>query len=83
MIKGSTQAKKPDGPHKFFNLQKIIEATQIQPDKVYNNFKGVYSSLTNEERKQIATALMMPVQKIFEGLGMVVSFSKLPENGNG
>lgn len=63
--------------HKFFNLQKIIKVTGIQNDKVYNNFKGAYNSLTDAEKKQIATCLMGPVKNIFERLGMAVSFSKL------
>jgi hypothetical protein len=65
--------------HKFFNLQKIIKVTGIQPDKVYNNFKDKYNSLTDAEKKQIATCLMLPVKNVFERLGMSVSFSKLPE----
>jgi hypothetical protein len=63
--------------HKYFNLQKVIEQTCIQPDKIYNNMKGLYNSLTLEERKQIATCLMIPVANIFERLGMKVTFSPL------
>lgn len=67
--------------HKFFNLQSIIEVTKIQEDKVYNNFKGVYNSFTNEEKKRIATCLMIPTVTVFESLGMRVTFSKLESNG--
>lgn len=86
MIKGSVRAAAPDAlneadAHKFFNLQRVIEATRIQPDKIYNNMKGVYSSLSPEEHKQIATCLMSPVRNFFARLGMHVSFSKLPDNG--
>jgi hypothetical protein len=63
--------------HKFFNLQSIIEVTGIQTDKVYNNFKGVYNSFTPEEKKRIATCLMIPTVSLFERLGMKVTFSKL------
>jgi hypothetical protein len=65
--------------HKFFNLQKIIKVTGIQPDKVYNNFKDKYNSLTIDEKKQIATCLMLPVKNVFERLGMVVSFAPTQE----
>jgi hypothetical protein len=87
MVKGSTTLIKPDGlqsdqAHKYFNLQRIISDTGIQNDKLYNNMKGAYNSLTKDERKQIATCLMGPVKNIFERLGMVVSFSKLPDNGS-
>jgi hypothetical protein len=67
--------------HKFFNLQSIIEVTGIQEDKVYNNFKGVYNSFTNEEKKRIATCLMIPTVSVFERLGMKLTFSKLDQNG--
>jgi len=67
--------------HKFFNLQSIIEVTHIQEDKVYNNFKGAYNSLTPEEKKRIATCLMIPIVSVFERLGMKVTFSKLDTNG--
>jgi len=67
--------------HKFFNLQSIIEVTGIQEDKVYNNFKGVYNSFTPEEKKRIATCLMIPAVSVFERLGMKVTFSKLDQNG--
>jgi hypothetical protein len=63
--------------HKFFNLQSIIEVTGIQEDKVYNNFKGVYNSFTPEEKKRIATCLMIPAVSVFERLGMKLTFSKL------
>lgn len=68
-------------PHKFFNLQSIIEVTGIQTDKVYNNFKGVYNSLTPDEKKRIATCLMIPTASVFETLGMKVTFAKLEANG--
>jgi hypothetical protein len=64
--------------HKFFNLQKIIKVTGIQSDKVYNNFKDKYNSLTTSEKKQIATCLMLPIKDVFERLGMAVTFSPLP-----
>jgi len=67
--------------HKFFNLQSVIEVTGIQEDKVYNNFKGVYNSFTPEEKKRIATCLMIPTVSLFERLGMKVTFSKLDING--
>lgn len=79
MVKGSTRLKSEEDnrPHKYFNLQKVIEQTRLNSDKVYNNFKGLYSSLNDEERKQIATCLMGPTKAMFERLGMSVSFSKL------
>jgi hypothetical protein len=64
--------------HKFFNLQRVITETKIDQDKVYNNFKGEYKSLSPEEGKQIATCLMRPVQDIFARLGMRVKFEPMP-----
>lgn len=69
----------PQPAHKYFNLQMILKTTRLNPDKVYNNFKGAYNSLSPEEKKQIATALMIPTKEMFARLGMDVSFSKLAD----
>jgi hypothetical protein len=66
-------------PYKFFNLKRAAVATGIDQYKVYNNFKGEYTSLTPEENKRIATALMMPTREVFARLGMIVSFTKIPD----
>jgi hypothetical protein len=81
MVKGTTIVKPEDidEAHKYFNLQRVISDTRIQSDKVYNNMKGAYNSLSGDERKQIATCLMGPVVNLFKRLGMQVSFSKLQE----
>lgn len=81
MVKGPTKMIKvedttTDDDRRYFNLQKVANTTKIQQDKIYNNFKGMYTSLTAEEKKQIATCLMGPVKKMFESLGMSVSFFK-------
>jgi hypothetical protein len=69
-------------PYKFFNLKRIIFATGIDQYKVYNNFKGNYNSLSPEECKRIATALMTPMSKVFAKLGMSVSFKQLETPSN-
>lgn len=81
MIKGSAIASEVtvEDSHKFFNLQKIIATTRIQQDKLYNNMKGSYDSLTTEEKKRVATCLMIPVRDMFARLGMSVSFQPIPK----
>jgi len=67
----------PTEIRKYFNLQKVIAVTGVQGDKIYNNMKGAYNSLTQDEKKRIATCMMVPVKVFFEKLGMAVSFSRL------
>lgn len=66
-----------DRPYKFINFKRVIDATGLNQDKVYNNLKGEYHSLTSEERDKIADVLIPNLKKVFETLGYVVRFEKL------
>lgn len=79
-LPNSEEITVPDS-HKFFNLQRIVSSTGIQQDKIYNNMKGHYDSLSAEEKKRIATVLMIPIRDMFKRLGMGVKFHKLGPNG--
>jgi hypothetical protein len=61
---------------KFFNLKKVSDITGIQPDKIYNNMREDYDSLTPADCKQIAEVLKPNVVKLFQKLGYKVTFSK-------
>ena len=77
MIKGT---QKPAPPaYKYFNLKAVIDDVGIQADKVYNNFKGLYNSLNDSDRKRIATVLMGPTSEVFARLGIEVKFSKMAD----
>lgn len=75
MIKG-TQPIGPENPTRFLNIMKVAGLTKIDKDKIYNNLKGRYNTLTPAEKKQIATLLMMPLDSMFKRLGMQISFTK-------
>jgi hypothetical protein len=62
--------------HKFFNLKKIADVTQLHPDKIYNNMNGVYNSLSSDDKKAIADTLSPNVVKFFEVLGYDVAIKK-------
>lgn len=66
-----------DTSHKFFNLKKVIDLTKIQPDKIYNNMRGDYDSLTLQDRKNIAAVLIPNVKKFFEKLGYLVTITPI------
>lgn len=79
MIKGSAPVKGENEDRKYFNLQKLSLDTGISQDKLYNNMKGIYDSLTDAEKKAIAVCLMGPVKNFYGRLGMIVTFNKAPE----
>jgi hypothetical protein len=60
--------------YKFFNLKKVSDLTQIQPDKIYNNMRGDYNSLSAADTSSIAKILIPNVKKFFERLGYEVTF---------
>jgi hypothetical protein len=60
--------------YKFFNLKKVSDLTRIQPDKIYNNMRGDYNSLSSSDTSSIAKILIPNVKKFFERLGYEVTF---------
>lgn len=71
-----TKTKKENDFFKFFNLKKISDCLVIHPDKMYNNFKGLYHSLSPNDCDNIAILLMPQVEKFFDRIGYTVSFKK-------
>jgi hypothetical protein len=61
---------------KFFNLKKISDKLKIQPDKLYNNFKGLYDSLSPKDCENIANLMIPHTEKLFERIGYSVTFKK-------
>lgn len=65
--------------YKFFNFKRVIDRTGIQQDKLYNNLKNEYHSLTDEDKKNIASVLMPPIKQLFKMLGYAVEFTRKKE----
>lgn len=63
-------------PHKFFNMKKVIDLSGINQDKVYNNLKGEYNSLSPEEKNKMASILTAPVKSFFKNLGYACEITK-------
>ncbi len=61
---------------KFFNMKRVADVTGIHPDKIYNNFKGSYASIDDDNRAQIAKVMIPQVKQLFEFLGYKVDFKK-------
>jgi hypothetical protein len=62
--------------YKFFNFKRVIDQTGIQQDKLYNNLKNEYHSLTDEDKKNIANVLMPPIKQLIKMLGYAVEFNR-------
>jgi hypothetical protein len=61
--------------HKYFNMKLVSTITGINQDKIYNNLKGEYDSFTDQDKKQIAAALIPAVKSFFKLLGYAVEFT--------
>lgn len=61
-----------DQYYKFFNLKRIADMLPMQADKIYNNFKKAYDSLTQDDCKRIAGLLTPSVKKLYDRLGYTV-----------
>lgn len=62
--------KKPsDKPYKYVNFKKVIDETGLNQDKVYNNLKGEYSSLTPADIKKIIDVLVPNLKQVFNNFG--------------
>ena len=61
--------------YKFFNVNKIGAVTNINSDKIYNNVKGFYDSLTHEEKESIANTLAGKAVEFFKSLGYTANIS--------
>lgn len=72
-----------DMPHKFINFKKIIDLTGINQDKLYNNLKGEYSSLTDEEIKKIVDVLFPKLVRVFKRFGYILDLKRLPGGPEG
>lgn len=64
---------------KFFNLKKIADELGIHPDKLYNNFRGLYVSLTDADKRRVANLLKDKLTKLFEHLGYTVVITKIED----
>lgn len=64
------KAKKADEqPHKFINWKKVSDETGINQDKLYNNVKGQYHSLSAADCDKIADVLGTNLREVFKYLG--------------
>jgi hypothetical protein len=62
--------------YKFFNFKKVADAAGIQPDKLYNNFKGFYASMQTDDKDSVAKVLIPQVKALFKYLGYNVAIQK-------
>lgn len=62
--------------YKFFNLKKLSDILKIQPDKLYNNFKALYFSLSPKECENIVSVLRPQCEKFFSRLGYSIRITK-------
>lgn len=62
--------------YKFFNLNRIRTALNIDKDLLYNNFAEKYDSL-GATKEHIFSLMKPKVQLFFEKLGYIVAFTKL------
>lgn len=58
---------------KYFNLKRISDKLKIHPDKLYNNFKGLYNSLSKKECDNIAKLLTPQVESFFDRIGYTIT----------
>ena len=65
-----TKTKKPsDKPYKYVNFKKVIDETGLNQDKVYNNLKDEYDSLTPADKKKIIDVLFPNLKQVFNNFG--------------
>ncbi len=62
--------------YKFFNFKKIADEAKIQPDKLYNNFKGFYNSMQDGDKERVAGVLIPRVKELFKYLGYSITITK-------
>jgi hypothetical protein len=63
--------------NRFFNIKKLSDVTGINRDKIYNNLRGDYHSIKEEDRRKMVEVLKPNVVTMFEWLGYEVIFKKL------
>lgn len=61
---------------RYFNIKKISDQTGIQPDKIYNNLKQFYDSLTPEDKRVIVKLMSPKVIEFFSVMGYEVDIKK-------
>ena len=65
-----TKIKKPsDKPYRYVNFKKVIDETGLNQDKVYNNLKDEYDSLTPADKKKIIDVLFPNLKQVFNNFG--------------
>jgi hypothetical protein len=62
---------------KIINLKRVSDTTGINRDKLYNNFRGLYSSLTPDDNKKVVDTITPGFKKILKRLGYAVKIEKL------
>lgn len=57
---------------KLINWAYVIKETGIDRNKVYNNAKGVYNSLTDKEVNLIIDKVYAPIKEFFTKFGIAI-----------
>lgn len=73
----ATKRKASDKPYKFINWKKVSDETGINQDKLYNNVKGEYHSLSPADCEKISGTVTANLSEVFRYLGYEISVKKM------
>lgn len=65
-----------ENKYKIISLRHLAQSAEIEPMKLYHNLMGRYSSLTDNEKTQLANALHDGLKEFSKFIGVEITVRK-------